>query len=92
MTYKVIYLEKVLEKDIPALPLSVKRLIEQAVEKRLTINPLVFGKALRYSFKGHRRMRVSDYRIIYRIEPESKTVVIVSIKHRKDIYKTPFQS
>lgn len=51
------------------------------------VDPIGFGKPLRYSLKGHRRLRVSDYRIVYRIEPEIKTVIIVAIKHRKDIYE-----
>jgi mRNA-degrading endonuclease RelE of RelBE toxin-antitoxin system len=31
-------------------------------------------------------LRVGDYRVIYRIDPAHKTVMIVAIKHRKDIY------
>ena len=50
-------------------------------------DPVAFGKPLRYSFKGHRRLRVSDYRIVYRIDSNSKTVIIVAIKHRKDVYE-----
>ncbi|MDZ4838686.1 MAG: type II toxin-antitoxin system RelE/ParE family toxin [Bacteroidota bacterium] len=37
--------------------------------------------------KGHRRLRVGDYRVIYRIESETNTVIVVAIKHRKDIYE-----
>jgi mRNA interferase RelE/StbE len=48
------------------------------------IDPVGFGKPLRYSLKGHRRLRVGDYRIVYRIE--NNNVLIVAIKHRKDIY------
>lgn len=49
-------------------------------------DPIGFGKPLRYSLKGHRRLRVSDYRIVYRIEAETNTVVIIAIKHRKEVY------
>lgn len=82
--YHVIYLEEVIRKHIPSLNLSAKNLIKRAIEERLTIDPIGFGKPLRYSLKGHRRLRVSDDRIVYRIE--STTVIIVAIKHRKDIY------
>ena len=44
------------------------------------------GKPLRYSFKGHRRLRVGDYRIIFRVNLTQRIVTIVAIKHRKDIY------
>ena len=50
------------------------------------LDPIAFGKPLRYSLKGHRRLRVSDYRIVYRIESQTNTVIIIAIKHRKDVY------
>lgn len=84
--YQIRYIDEVVKKHIPDLPISARALIKKAIEERLTIDPIGFGKPLRYSLKGHRRLRVSDYRIVYRIEPETKTVLIVAIKHRKDIY------
>lgn len=78
--YQIRYLEEVTHQHIPALSSSAKTLIKQAIEERLMINPIGFGKPLRYSLKGHRRLRVSDYRIIYRIDPLSKMVIIVAIK------------
>ncbi len=84
--YQIIYLDEVVNKHIPSLPASVKVLIKNAIEERLMVDPVKFGKPLRYSLKGHRRIRVSDYRIVYRIEQQDKAVLIVAIKHRKDIY------
>ena len=85
--YSIEYLEDVVENDIPSLPKSAKGMIKKAIEERLMIDPLGFGKPLRYSLKGHRRLRISDYRVIYRIHPPSHTVIIVAIKHRKEIYE-----
>ncbi len=85
--YHVLYLEEVIRKHIPGLSSSTRTLVKRAIEERLVIDPIGFGKPLRYSLKGHRRLRVSDYRIVYRIEPEIKTVIIVAIKHRKDVYE-----
>jgi mRNA-degrading endonuclease RelE of RelBE toxin-antitoxin system len=85
--YQIRYLEEVIRKHIPSLSFSAKALIQKAIEERLMVDPIGFGKPLRYSLKGHRRLRVSDYRVVYRIEPEIKTVIIVAIKHRKDIYE-----
>ena len=82
--YEIDYLEIVTKKHIPALPVAVKAQIKKVIEDRLTVDPVRFGKPLRYSLKGHRRLRVGDYRIVYRIE--SRTVLVVGIKHRKDIY------
>jgi mRNA interferase RelE/StbE len=85
--YPIRYLEEVLAKDIPNLPSSARTLIKRAIEERLMVDPIGFGKPLRYSLKGHRRLRVSDYRIVYRIEAKTNTVLIVAIKHRKDVYE-----
>jgi len=86
MIYEVVYLEEVLKKYIPALSTSAKTLIKKAIEERLIIDPVSYGKPLRYSLKGHRRLRVSDYRIIYKIN--KKVVTIVAIVHRKDVYES----
>lgn len=84
--YTIQYVEDVLKRDIPNLPFSVKTLIKQAIETRLVVDPIGFGKPLQYSLKGHRRLRVSDYRVVYRIEHSIKHVLIVAIKHLKDVY------
>ncbi|MBN9412312.1 MAG: type II toxin-antitoxin system RelE/ParE family toxin [Candidatus Paracaedimonas acanthamoebae] len=84
--YQIHYLESVVKEDIPELSTTAKKLIKKAIEERLMVDPIGFGKPLRYSLKGHRRLRVSDYRIVYRIEPEEHSVIIIAIKHRKAVY------
>lgn len=85
--YQIEYLKSVVDEDIPALSASARSLIKKAIEQRLTLDPVGYGKPLRYSLKGHRRLRVSDYRIVYRIEEKKNKVLIIAIKHRKDIYE-----
>ncbi len=87
MTYHIIYHESVVKKDIPKLNPPIKTLIKQAIEEKLIVDPVGFGKPLRYSLKGHRRLRVGDYRVIYRIIPANKAVIILAIGHRRDIYE-----
>lgn len=84
--FKIEYLKVVVQKHIPALSPEIKPLIKRAIEQKLTLNPIGFGKPLRYSLKGHRRLRIQDWRIVYRIDSQRHTVVVVAIKHRKDIY------
>jgi len=62
-------------------------MIKNAIEKRLMLDTIRFGKPLRYTLKGKRRLHVVNYRIAYRIETETNTVLITAIKHRKDIYE-----
>jgi len=70
------------------LPLSkdVRRRIRSAIEEKLASHPIEFGKPLRYSLKGARRLRVGDWRIIYVIEPPD-TVLVVKIGHRPEVYE-----
>ena len=84
--YTIEYLVTVVKEDIAVLPPSIKTVIKKAIEERLTVDPISFGKPLRYSLKGHRRLRVGNYRIVYRIENTKHLVVIIAIKHRKDVY------
>ncbi len=85
--YKALYLEEVVRKHLPKLSTASKILVKKAIEERLMIDPISFGKPLRYSLKGHRRLRVGDYRVVYRIEADTQTIIIVAIKHRRDVYE-----
>jgi mRNA interferase RelE/StbE len=85
--FTLVYLDTVVQKDIPDLPKTMRLRIKNAIETRLTIDPIGLGKPLRYSFIGHRRIRVGDYRIVYRVDMGAHEVVIVLIRYRKDVYE-----
>lgn len=84
--FTIEYLPTVTDQDIPALPSTMRLRIKKAIEERLETDPIAFGKPLQRSLKGHRRLRVGDYRVVYRIDHKMWTVVIVIIKHRKEVY------
>ena len=86
MSFTVCYLESVVKKDIPSLGESAKSLIKRAIEERLTQDPISYGKPLRYGLYGQRRLRVSDYRIIYTVDYDNRIVTITAIGHRSKIY------
>jgi mRNA interferase RelE/StbE len=87
--YQIEYLENVVSEDIPSLPKMMRELIKGAIETRLTVEQIGLGKLLRYSFIGHRRNRMGDYRIVYRVDQKKAVVTIVFIKHRKALSKSP---
>jgi mRNA interferase RelE/StbE len=33
------------------------------------------------------RIRIGDYRVLYQIDDKNRTVTIVSVSHRRDVYK-----
>ena len=86
MNYRIEYLESVIREDIPNLSKAVRGQIQKAIERKLIAHPVEFGKPLRYSFKGARRLRIGDYRVIYRIEPPD-VVLVVKIGHRREVYE-----
>jgi mRNA interferase RelE/StbE len=43
-------------------------------------------KPLKGEYKGKFRLRVNDYRIIYKIEDEKIMIVVIRIAHRKEVY------
>lgn len=85
--YTVIY-EKVVQKHhIPDLPSNMRDRVRESIEQHLLDSPERKGKPLTGSFRGHRRLRVGDYRVIYRIDPAQKIVYVVAIKHRREAYR-----
>ncbi len=85
-SWHIEYAPSVVRIDIPALPKAMQKRIKTAIEDRLMRDPVHFGRPLRYSLSGQRRLRVGDYRVVYAVDMERKTVIINAIKHRKDVY------
>lgn len=84
--WKIQYADSAVHKDIPRLDHTVKQRIKKAIETKLIIDPLRFGKPLRHSLHHLRSLRVGDYRVLYYLDSEAMTVSIASIGHRRDIY------
>lgn len=85
MIFNVEYLENVTKKEIPELPKNIRATVKRAIEDRLAVNPLEIGKPLRGTWRGYYRIRVSDYRIVYRMKTPA-TILVTRIRHRKDVY------
>jgi len=84
VTFQLKYEERVVSEDIPRLSSSVRSRIKRAIEEKLTTRPQDFGKPLRRSLKGYRKLRVGDYRIIFRIT--GRKIKIFAIGHRSTVY------
>ncbi len=84
MIFKIIYHPLVVRDDIPKLSAEWKAKIQKTIEERLIINPEVYGKPLRRSLKGFRKLRVGDYRVIFLLE--KNLIKIFIIQHRSVVY------
>ena len=82
--FRIFYHPAVRNKDIPALPKTARDQLHRAIERRLMTAPHEYGQPLRKTLKGSWKLRVGDYRVVFRIE-ESE-VIVLAIKHRKDVY------
>lgn len=82
--YKVKSLKSVVERDLPNLPKTIRLRIQKAIKERLTIDPINFGEPLHHNL---RRLRVGEYRIIYRVNQLEQIVTITEIGDRCDTYK-----
>lgn len=85
MPYTLIYHPKVGEEDLPPIPLNVQRRIASAIETRLGSAPEQYGEPLKGTLKGYWKLRVGDYRVVYKIV--GTEVWIFGILHRKQIYE-----
>ena len=86
MEYPILYNKQVVKDDIPKLSKKVKAAIKKAIEQKLTTRPELYGKPLRTSLVGFRKLRVINHRIIFEITKNK--VIIFTIGHRKDVYET----
>jgi mRNA interferase RelE/StbE len=84
MKYTIL-VERYAQKQILKLDKKVIPVIKMAIGN-LADNHRPFGYK---KLKGEDayRIRVGDYRIIYEIEDDKIIVIVVSVGHRKDIYK-----
>ena len=69
MSFTIRYHESVLHDDIPRLPARMRERIKRAIQERLMMEPELYGKPLRRSLYGYRKLRVGDYRVIFNLNP-----------------------
>lgn len=84
MPFELRYHPDVRDVDIPKLNETPKKRIRKAIEERLSISPHQYGEPLRKTLKGYWKLRVGDYRVVYKIE--GNEVRIFAIINRKDVY------
>ena len=83
--FTILYHPLVLKDDLPKIGSMDRIRLKRTIEQKLMIDPALFGIPLRQSLKGHRKLRVGDYRIVFSIEKQ--TVFILAILHRSIVYQ-----
>ncbi len=85
MAYNLAYHADVKKVDLPRIDEKNKSMIKRAIEERLTTRPEVFGRPLLRSLKGYWKLRVGDYRVVFKIS--GNDLRIFEIIHRKKVYQ-----
>ncbi|HEY5513464.1 MAG TPA: type II toxin-antitoxin system RelE/ParE family toxin [Geomonas sp.] len=85
MIYRI-ELTKAAVRDLTAVPKPMLKRLDACI-LGLANDPLPLGVKMLKNSNGLYRVRVSDYRILYRIEHEILTVLVVKIGHRREVYR-----
>ena len=85
MEYVLKYHPSVKTEDIPKLDKRMAARIREAIETRLLTTPQEYGEPLRRTLKGYWKLRVGDYRVVFRVQDAN--ILILGIIHRKEVYQ-----
>lgn len=87
MTWAINF-DKKAKKELVSLDKSTQKQIDKFLLKLIkSANPRQFGEALKGNMQSFWRYRVGDYRLICNIEENVLTVIVLHVKHRKEVYK-----
>jgi mRNA interferase RelE/StbE len=74
-------------RQIDRLPISVAAAVIETLGA-IASNPRRLGKPLRFELDGCFSARRGPYRIVYRIDEQIRTVSVLAVAHRADVYRT----
>jgi mRNA interferase RelE/StbE len=74
------------ERDLRRLPTEIAGRVVTAL-KALGENPYPVGSRKITGSRSDWRIRVGDYRAIYEVEQNNRTVRIMRIRHRREVYR-----
>jgi mRNA interferase RelE/StbE len=69
------------------IPLNAARAIFEFIQGPLSQDPWRVSTPLHDELEGFRGARRGEYRVIIRIDEEQRTVRVVRVDHRSDIYR-----
>lgn len=85
MPYRIV-VEPRARKSLARIDPVVRRRVASGIDG-LAADPEPTASTQLRSQKDVRRLRVGDYRALYKIERETGTIRVIDIDHRKDIYR-----
>jgi len=80
--YTIQYHEAVVTHDLPKITKAIQQRIRIAIEQKLVVDPYVYGKPLRASLAGYRKLRVGNYRVVFSVSNHTVSVVYKKAQKR----------
>ena len=79
----------VLKEDFKKIDRHDQSIILKTIYKKLSIEPGKYGAPLRSNLKGYWKLKISHYRVVYRIEKKLVQVLVLKVGMRRDeeVYK-----
>ena len=72
-------------RELRRIQKPIRARIVEAIDG-LAENPFK-GSVLKGELRGLRRIRVGEHRIVYEIQEEAIVVLVVRVRHRRDVYR-----
>ena len=85
VAYEISYHPDVKSVDLTKIDRKNRDMIRKAIEDRLLTHPEAYGKKLQRSLKNYWKLRVGEYRIVFKMAENQ--IRILGIIHRKDVYQ-----
>jgi mRNA interferase RelE/StbE len=73
-------------RQLDRLPMSVAAAAIGALDA-IASNPRRLGKPLRFELEGYLSARRGPYRIIDRVDDATRSITVVAVAHRADVYR-----
>jgi mRNA interferase RelE/StbE len=74
------------EKQFQSLDKHTQSKIKKAISEKLLTNPNIYLKSLLGDKSGLYKFRVGDYRLLCFKERSELVIMVVKVRHRKDVY------
>lgn len=85
MSYRVFILRRA-QKELAKLPTDSYEGVKEAIQT-LGENPRPACGCTKLTGREGWRIRVGDYRVVYEIDDKGRTLTILHVGHRRDVYR-----
>ena len=84
MIWKVKIHRLVIEEDFKKLDAHQKKKIIKVIREKLSKDPEQYGEYLKGPYKNYYKLRIGEYRAIYRIIKDKVLVLVIKVGIRRD--------